>query len=465
MANRLFGSPLVRRVVTNSSYLFSATGVVAVMGLVQNILTGRLLGVSGIGLLATIFMFTSVVNKFASFRMTELVVKYVSQFTEENDIPRASAVFKIAALAELVASVFAFILIWLLAPVAARLLAKDSALTGLFIFYGLIVLANLVSESSTGLLQVFDKYRWIAVLNVWGNGVTLAGISLVYAFFVFILPRYYQGQGYSGEILTFKLDSLMRYAMPAILVAYLVGKITGALSLTLIGLREAWRHWGKGWWKSPIRLLRPKARELAHFATSTNISATLNLVNKDAEVLWISLFRSPTEVGFYKTALSLINLVLMPVSPLPQATYPELSREVARKNWQNVREILRRGSILAGTFTLVISAGLVILGQQLILLLYKDPGFLPAYPALLILLPGFLVANTFYWNRIAMLALGKPDFPAKVNLVLAPRFGYLANAALLSGYYLIGVSIVAFKAISLIRQNAQSSEPTPGDAA
>ena len=79
-----------------------------------------------------------------------------------------------------------------------------------------------------------------------------------------------------------------------------------------------------------------------------------------------------------------------------------------------------------------------------------------AYPALLILIPGFLVANTFFWNRIALLALGKPDFPTRLNLVLAgfkllgilllvPRFGYLANAALLSASYLIGVSIAAWK--------------------
>ncbi len=120
---------------------------------------------------------------------------------------------------------------------------------------------------------------------------------------------------------------------------------------------------------------------------------------------------------------------------------------------------------MAGAFSLLVSLGLLVLGQQLILLLYNDPDFLPAYPALVILIPGFLIANTFFWNRVALLALGRPDFPTKLNLILAglkilgvillvPRYGYLANAALLSASYLVGVSIAVWKSRSLLAQKA-----------
>jgi len=147
-------------------------------------------------------------------------------------------------------------------------------------------------------------------------------------------------------------------------------------------------------WRSPLNLLRPQARELIHFAVSTNISATLSLVNKDSELLWVSFFRSPLETGYYKLALSLAAIIQMPVAPLPQATYPELSREVARSNWKNVRLVLRQGSYLAGGYSVVASLFLVLFGRPLIEYLYK-PEFLPSYPALLILLVGFTVANTF----------------------------------------------------------------------
>jgi len=75
--DRFLENELFRRVVKNSGYLFSTTGVSAVLSMIQGILAARILGVEGFGVLGTITMFTSVVNKFASFRMGELVVKYV----------------------------------------------------------------------------------------------------------------------------------------------------------------------------------------------------------------------------------------------------------------------------------------------------------------------------------------------------------------------------------------------------
>jgi O-antigen/teichoic acid export membrane protein len=469
------GTPLIRRVITNSGYLFSAAGFVAVLSLVQNILIGRIVGVTGIGILATIIMFTSVINKFASFRMSELVIKYIGLYSENDEPARAAAIFKAACLVELLASLLAFSLACLLAPLGARWLAKEPALTGWFILYGLIIIANLVAESSTGLLQIFNRYRWIAMMSVLGGVVTLSMIAVVYIFYqmnISLIPDWLSFQGYEPGEGKSIVESLSNLALPAILVAYLVGKIASALGLTVSAMWLAGKHWGKAWWRTPLGILRPQTRELAAFATSTNISATLSLVNKDAEALWISLFRSPTETGYYKTALSLINLVQMPVSPLPQATYPELSREVARKDWHGVRDVLRKGSLISGSFTLVISMLLALLGQQLILLLYKDPGFLPAYPALLVLIPGFLVANTFYWNRISLLALGRPDYPTKLNLILAglklvgifllvPRFGYMASAALLSASYLAGVSIAAWKTRAILAQKQDENGASP----
>ncbi len=370
--NRLFENELVRRLVRNAGYLFGANGISAAIGMLQGILAARLLGVEQFGILGAITMFASVVNKFMSFRMGELVIKYVGHYTEADDRPRAAAVFKAAALAEMLASVVAYLIIVLLSTFAATYFAKDADLAGLFAFYGLIVLANLMAESSTGLLQIFDRFRPIAILNVGQSLMTLTVIVLVFI-----------NQG----------------GLPGILTAYLVGKVFSALGITTVALVEATRHWGRGWWLEPLTLLRERSRELINFATSTYVSASLSIINKDSELLWVSFFRSPVEAGYYKLALALANLVQMPILPLPQATYPELSREVARRNWANVRYVLRQGSILAGSYSLAATMFLFFFGRTIIRIIYS-PEFLPAYPALIILLSGFLIANTFYWNRI-----------------------------------------------------------------
>ncbi|HJW90151.1 MAG TPA: flippase [Anaerolineales bacterium] len=437
---RLLENELIRRVVKNSGYLFSATGISAGLSMLQGILAARLLGVTDFGILGTIIVFTTVINKFASFRMSELVIKYVGHFTENGDEPRAAAVFKAAGLVELLTSLFAFGLVWFLAPLGARYFAKDPGLVGWFTLYGLIVLANFAAESSTGLLQIFDRYRQIALVTVAQSLVTLTFITLAYLF--------------KGGVLE-------------VVLAYMVGKVSGALALTGAALWEAARRWGRHWWRTPLGLLSGQTRELASFAFSTNISATINLVNKDSELLWVSALRNPTEAGYYKLALALANMLQLPVSPLPQATYPELSREVARANWSNVRYLLRQGARLALSYTLAAGVFLLLFGRLVIAFVYGAE-FLPAYPALLILLAGFLVANTFYWNRTALLALGLPGYPARVNLaaavlkiagilLLVPVFGYLGSAALLAGYYFFSITLNVRKTVQVLNQRQNNT--------
>lgn len=435
---RFFDNEIIQRLAKNSGYLFSSSGLSAILSMVQGILVARLLGVEYFGILGAITLFVSVVNKLASFRMSELVVKYIGEFNVTGDKNQAASVFKLASIVEIFSSLFAFMLVLLLAPLAATYLAKDPSTTNLFRLYSLIIPANFINESSTGLLQIYDRFRRMATINIVQSLITLALIFLAY---------------------------LNQGGLAQILFSYMTGKIIGALGISITALIIASRQWGLGWWKTPINLLRERYKELTNFGISTNISATISLVTKDSEVLWVSFFRSPLEAGYYKLALALANIVQLPVSPLPQATYPELSRQSAQNQWQNMRYIMRQGSILAGTYTMAAALVLVIFGPLIIRYIYT-PEFLPAYPALLILLVGLLFANIFYWRRGALLSLGRADYPAKVNallaglkillvLILVPQFGYLAAAALLSGFYISNSVIFTLKIRSLLAEKMQ----------
>ncbi len=436
---RLLSNPLIRRMLKNAGYLLSATGITYALSMFQNIFAARLLGVAGLGVLGAIVQFTTVVNKLFSFRMGEMVVTYVGQFTERGDQPRAAAVVKAALLLEALVSLVAFALVVALAPLGARYFAHDEGTASLFVLYALVVLANLVYETTRGLLQIFDRFRPIAFVNVAQAVVVLGLILLAY---------------------------LRHGTLLHVVLAYMAGKVIGALGQAIIAFRATSARLGRHWWRTPFGLLRGHGREIARFLVSTNVSATLSLINKDSEILWVSFFRGPVEAGYYKQALALANLVLLPVSPLPQATFPEIAREVGRRQWANVREVLRKGSLLAAAYTFPAALGLALFGRPLIRWLY-GAAFLPAYPALLILLVGLLAANTFYWNRSALLALGRPDFPTKVNfgivlgkivgvVLLLPRFGYLASAALLSASHIGGTALtVAQTRREIRRQEAQ----------
>jgi Polysaccharide biosynthesis protein. len=69
---------LLKRVVRNSSYLIGSNAASSVLNFVQTIIAVRLIGLTSWGLVATIQTFASNINRFFSFRMSEVVIKHLA---------------------------------------------------------------------------------------------------------------------------------------------------------------------------------------------------------------------------------------------------------------------------------------------------------------------------------------------------------------------------------------------------
>ncbi len=417
---------LVRKVVRNSGYLFIGNMLSMV---VQSVLTARLLGILGFGIIGTIISFASNINRLLSFRMGELVGKYVAQYLAEGKKDLAAAALKAAALTETLTSLTAYLLLILSAPLAARYIIKDSTTAPLIVLYGLALLANFVTETSTGFLQVSGHFRSQGVVNFVQSLVT-AGV-IVYAFIV------------KGDIWL-------------VMGAYLLGKSINGLALA--GLAAWWARQviGPDWLRAKLKLL-PERRKFWGFAASTNLSGTITMLTRDNEEVWISFILSPLQTGYYKAAKALINLVMLPITPFIGATYPELTRAVAEKTWVRLRGLLRRLTTISAAWTGAVTLGLLVMGRWLLTTFY-GADFAPSYPALLILLVGFGLANTLYWNRNLLLSFNLPNYPLKVitvlgvlkivlTFLLVPLLGYLAEAALLSAFQAISVTLLTWRGL------------------
>ena len=415
---------LLRGIVKNSSYLFSSNSVAIVLSMLQGIFAARLLGVTNFGILAGVILpVASDIHRLVSFRMSEPVVKYMNQFLAEGRKDRAAATVKGAMLVEALVTVLAFGVLVLAAPLAARSLAKDAQTSAMFLLYGAFLFAFALYETSTGVLQAYNKFNQLALVRLIQSGVTAALIFIAFL----------SGGG-----------------MLQVLLAYLAGKVLEGLSVAMLALRLVHRELGGDWWKTSLKLM-PERRELGRFALSTNLQGTLNLIFRDSESLLISLLRSPAEAGYFRIALGVINLVTLPIDPFIAPTYRELTRTIAERNFDLTRRILKRVSIIAGTWTLAAGGGMALLGYWLVPLMYGAE-YRPAYPALVLLLIGYGFANILHWNRPLLLALGKPAFPIKsaaitgsiktlLTFIIVPVYGYLAEAAILSGYFLSSVGL------------------------
>jgi len=245
--------------------------------------------------------------------------------------------------------------------------------------------------------------------------------------------------------------------------AYLVAKVFNGVSLLIFSLIFASRELSPGWWRVPWDATI-STRDFWQFAFSSNLSATVKLIAQDSEELWITYFLSPLAAGYYTTAMRVIAMVLLPINPFIEPTFLEITTQAAKREWEKLRELLRKTSIIAGTWTVGMGVVLLSLGWWLIPLAYGEE-FAPSTPAALILLVGFGMAKILYWNRPLLLALKRPLYPlvtsaiamvVKIGLAfwLVPTYGYLVQAGLLSVYLVVTVGLNAWQGVKTIQQRS-----------
>lgn len=448
-----FNDHVLKRVVVNSAYLI-ASNLISVF---LTIYITRLLGVYNYGVLGIITSYVTNVNKFFSFRMNEMVIRFVSEAYSERDLEKTGALIKFAALIETGTSLFAFLFLVLTAEIGSQIFLDDPSLKGYILFFGLTILTSFAMETANGVMRIINRYRAIALVSLIQN--------VVVALLVLLAAK--TGQG-----------------LEAVLFAYFFGKVI--LGLVPVVLDLAWlpRFIGKGWWKAPMRLINNK-KEILRFTVSTNISSTINLLARDGEILWVGALLSPLYAGYYKTAMTVINMVLTPINPFIDTTYPEMMRAITRKNWNRLRRLLSKVTVISFGWTFAVFLGLLLFGRQLLfheITIFNfsfhvfQTKFLPAYEIIMILMGGYGIANIFFWNRTLLLAFSKADMATRISfiamlikcvgtVVLVPGNHYTMESVLLSAYLAGSVIVMTVYGLLLLKKSEQIPAIPEGDAA
>lgn len=426
--------PLLQRVVRNSSYLFSSSTISAALNVVQGIFIIRLLGDSDFGLLTIVMDFASNVNRLLSFRMSEVVVRYVGEALAQGSKERAAALVKGIGLTEMSASVLAYLVLLLFSTWGAQLFANNTSVAYLFRFYGLFLLANLVYETSVGVLQATDKFKLVAHANFYQSVATL----------LFVI-----------------VAVLLKLGIVGVLSAYLIGKTVAGIVVVGYAIQQLNNKLGRGWARASLHLVT-NWKSIWRFAFSTNLNQTINLFARDNFRLYLAVFLPDAQIGYVKLASTLVNLVMLPIEPFIWPTYAEITRSISQRQWQATRKLLKQVSTIGGAWTLLAGGGLVALGWWIIPFVWGSE-MSPAYVCMVILLAGYAFANTLNWNRPLLLALGHPMYPLVVAAItgfievillftLLPNGNYLVGAGIFAAYLAVSISWNAIRGITLLRR-------------
>jgi O-antigen/teichoic acid export membrane protein len=434
--------PALLRILKNSGWLLSAKGLLLPMQVVQSVLIARLLGVSSFGLFGVIVAYVETARRLTSFRMNEVVVKFVTDAVVAQDTPRAAATMKASLGAELCSSLVSFTIVWVTVPALGPYFVGDASANTFVVVYSLSILIDCVLEPMTGVLQVFDRFRVQAIADVLGKVVSLVAVVAVFV-------------AHGG--------------MLAVILAYLSGNAVSTGLIVVYAMREIAERFGRGWWRTPMSVLRGRRRELGGFALSTNLGGTLSMIVKDSELLWLGYFTTPAAAGLYKLAKSWIAMVVIPAAPLVKSFYPEIARTVAARQLDRTRQLLRKGTLLAATW--IVPVGLCFLAASPFMVpwLY-GPDYRGAIPVFALLLLGMGISDILFWVRPMLLALGRADVSLRITAMhtvlkvvlvvwLVPTGKAVAMAGITGGLFILGAAIGSVFALYKMRRLEQPAIP------
>jgi O-antigen/teichoic acid export membrane protein len=428
--NLIKNDAIIRRLLSNTGWLFGTNGLGMILGFFQGVLVARMLGVAGYGLLGLITTFVTMVNQLTSFRMSEFVVKYTSEALVNGQKEDAATIVKFALITESIASALAFCILVFLAPLGNLYFIRTPGAEELILLYAVTIIGNLAFETTTGILQVFDCFQQQSISLFWGRFILLILIAIVF---------------------------LLQGDIWGVMVANIAGSLCTSVLTLWFAFREIDRRLGRNWWRASLKNLSGQRKRILNFILSTNLGATLSLITKDSDLLWLGLLRNPVEVGYYKLATSLVGLAQFPIAPLSQVIYPEVAREKAAGNWIKFRQTLKKSTWLVLLYIIPTSIFLGLASPWLVMFFYgKEYG--PAVIPFLILLVGNGFAKALFWNRPALLAIGFPEYALKISFLLTvvrlvfyvallPIYGYIGIAVLSSAAYIIGNILLTQKVL------------------
>lgn len=392
----------------------------------QTVLIARSLEVEGYGILTAVIAFVGLVNQFVDFRVWETVVKYLSEFWVRGEKPKALALIKMAYLIDASSGVVAFMLVLLLAPLSARYVIRQPGSETLINLFATSLLLSTINNTSSAILRVFNRFSW---LSIHSGSIAILKLGLVALFL------WWDG-GLTG-----------------ILLAYLVSACLEAILMTGMAWKVVWSKLGDIRGAVPINVLRPYRDEMFRFLFATNINSVMRMLNTKVDVLVLSYFWSPLEVGYYKMAQTFARTLLLASDPIYTSIYPELSRLWAASNHRGFARLIKQT-----TMTLLVlfipATMLLTLSSPKLLGLIVGPEFAPSASPLRWLAAGYLLAIVTLWAHPAALSMSRADISTKalalgstvqvlMLMSLTPRWGANGPAISLLGLYLAWWAVIA----------------------
>jgi len=416
----------VRSVLKNTGWTAFGQFVSVAVSLVETIILARSLSITDFGVLVTLTSAAELVYGLLDFRAGEAVIKFIPEISAcwGN---RGSAVFiKFIVLLDATVSLVGFATLLIL----GRLVLGWVSLHDVY-FRPLVIIS--LGLAARGLVRSVGSY--FRICGRFDRATLLGAISLL------------------GRLVLIVVVTVL---VPTVAALSWASFFANLLYMVVMGgfLVFALRRDGQKLRGSSIRMIRDIWRPLTAFLLSRNLEGTVKTLGTKLDTLLIAGLTSPATAAIYKVSGRLASSLLLFSDPLLVAIYPELSHLYAEGRAMELRKLLRNMTFALGAFAVVLIGGFSIAGPWILGGL-AGPQYHSAYPVVMIMLCGSVVAMVFFWARPFLLVHGHTHALVLIGLaalivqlgglyVLAPSFGALGAGVAFALNYIVNVGLFLY---------------------
>ena len=343
------------RVFRNSSWLFSAKGVGAILSIFYLAILTRTLGVAGFGEFMVIVGAVQVLTAVLKLQTWQAVVQFGVPYLLAGQDRAFRKLSWQNFWIELIGGIVACGALWLMLPYGASQFGWTDPVVQAIMGYGVIVFLS-VRSTPIGILRAQDRYGG----NAFGDAI----IPIV---------------RFAGALILF-------LTIPSMTGFLIVWGLSEFISFVVMWLM-VWRRHDTALPladTSALAVATPSRKEFLAFLLFTNLAYLVNVIRERLVVVIVGFFVGPAAAGLFRLADQIANSLNRLSEVFARPLFAELSRLFAIGQSRELRGLFWRSLRVSAISGGVLFIGLLLLGKNIIDLI-SGPEYLAAFPILLLL--------------------------------------------------------------------------------
>jgi O-antigen/teichoic acid export membrane protein len=395
----LVAGGVLRRALANTGILLSGKTFAALMQLVTFALAARGLGIQEFGYFSMLVAQVMLITGIADFESNQAVVRFGVDHLATGNARGFQALIKAGTLLDLGAGAVATLVAILVPPLLGPAIGWSER-----IIWDAQLIAPLAFATATatpkGMLRLFNRFDLLTIQAVVTPAARLAGFTVAWM----------TGAG-----------------LAVYLLLWLIAGWLGAAAAYWLSWREARRRDLLRGITSSMRKLASENAGVWRFTFYTNLHSSVSLIPSQGATYIVGALMGPEAAGLFKIARELGAGMARPIQLVNHALFPDIARLVRGKEWRRLMRTAVRAGLIAGGTGFAITLIALLIGRQLIGLLFGLE-FQAAAPLLVVISLAMSLRVFAFAADPILYALHKPE----VALVIAVAACVIFLAALVA---------------------------------